>query len=54
MIPFAQSGLEGIMARRRIGRQAFRFGVEEERQTSLDELAGLTRANFVLAPLYPR
>lgn len=44
------------MARRRIGQQAFRFGAEEERQTSLDELAAVIDwppADFVLAPLYP-
>jgi IS5 family transposase len=56
MIPFAHLDVEGIMARRRIGQQAFRFGAEEERQTSLDELAALIDwppADFVLAPLYP-
>jgi transposase, IS5 family len=56
MIPFGYLDLEGIMARRRIGQQAFRFGAEEERQTSLDGLSCLIDwrpADFVLAPLYP-
>lgn len=44
------------MARRRIGQEAFRFSAKAERQTSLDELAGLidwSHADLVLARLYP-
>jgi IS5 family transposase len=44
------------MVRRRIGQEAFRFGVKAERQSSFDELAALldwSAADFVLAPLYP-
>lgn len=44
------------MARRRIGQEAFRFGTQAERQTSLDALAALidwSIADQVLAPLYP-
>ncbi len=44
------------MARRRIGQEAFRFGTEAERQTSLDALAALidwSIAESVLAALYP-
>jgi IS5 family transposase len=44
------------MGRRRIGQEALRLGAEEERQTSLDELAALIdwpQADQVMALLYP-
>ncbi|MGH6823118.1 MAG: transposase [Methylocella sp.] len=44
------------MARRRIGQEAFRFGTEAERQSSLDVLGALIDwpiADCVLAALYP-
>jgi hypothetical protein len=43
MIPLADAALEGIMAHRRIGQEAFRFDAKAEHQTSLDALAGLDR-----------
>ncbi len=56
MIPFAHSGLEGIMAQRRIGQEAFRFNAKAEGQTNLDALTALidwSHADLVLSPLYP-
>ena len=43
MIPLADAAMEGIMAHRRIGQEAFRFDAKAEHQTGLDALAGLDR-----------
>jgi hypothetical protein len=56
VIPLGRSDLEGIMAQRRIGQEALRFGMEAERQTSLDALHALfdfAPADRALAGLYP-
>src|SRR4029453_5874681 len=41
VIPFAGCEQERIMALRRIGQEALRFGAKSERQTSLDELCAM-------------
>jgi IS5 family transposase len=52
----AHLGLEGIMAERRIGQEAFQFAPKAAGQTSLAALSSLInwpQADQVLASLYP-